>query len=88
MNILSIIFRYHRLKNMPKAQLKNEVPRVHIFAGKSAPGYYIAKLVIKLINSVGDVVNKDPDTRDYLKASSFSDSSSTRPQWTDLCWSE
>ncbi|TPX45161.1 glycogen phosphorylase [Synchytrium endobioticum] len=67
MNILSIIFRYHRLKAMPKAELQNEVSRVYIFAGKSAPGYYIAKLVIKLINSVGDVVNKDPETRDYLK---------------------
>ncbi|TPX34591.1 glycogen phosphorylase [Synchytrium microbalum] len=67
MNILSIIFRYQRLKAMTKSEIKNEVPRVHIFAGKSAPGYYIAKLVIKLINSVGDVVNKDTDTRDYLK---------------------
>lgn len=38
-----------------------------IFSGKSAPGYYIAKLVIKLINSVADVLNKDPRTQQYLK---------------------
>ena len=38
-----------------------------IFSGKSAPGYYIAKLVIKLINSVAEVVNKDTSVNDYLK---------------------
>jgi starch phosphorylase len=42
-------------------------PRVVIFAGKAAPGYYIAKLIIKLINSVADVVNKDRETNEYLK---------------------
>ena len=38
-----------------------------IFAGKSAPGYYIAKLMIKLINNVAAVINKDPVTSEYLK---------------------
>lgn len=38
-----------------------------IFAGKAAPGYYVAKLIIKLITSVAKVVNSDPVTSDYLK---------------------
>ena len=44
-----------------------EVPRTCIFAGKAAPGYYVAKLIIKLINSVADVVNRDRETNEYLK---------------------
>ncbi len=46
---------------------REAVPRVVIFAGKSAPAYHIAKMVIKLINSVADVVNEDEDTNEYLK---------------------
>ncbi|KAI3639319.1 hypothetical protein MIR68_002849 [Amoeboaphelidium protococcarum] len=67
MNILSVIHRYYQLKAMTEEQRKTAVPRVVIFAGKAAPGYYIAKLVIKLINSVGDVVNNDPQTSKWLK---------------------
>lgn len=46
---------------------KNYIKSLVIFAGKSAPGYYIAKLIIKLINNVAEVVNNDADTSDYLK---------------------
>lgn len=67
MNILSVIHRYNRLKSMSPADRRNEVPRVVIFGGKAAPGYYVAKLVIKLINSVSSVINADKDIGNLLK---------------------
>lgn len=67
MNILQVIYRYLSLKSMSQEQLANVVPRVVIFGGKAAPGYYIAKLVIKLINNVASVVNSDPQTSQFLK---------------------
>ncbi|MBX9691188.1 MAG: glycogen/starch/alpha-glucan family phosphorylase, partial [Cyanobacteria bacterium] len=65
LNVLHIISLYNYLKNhevSPDFQ-----PRTFIFGGKAAPGYFIAKLIIKLITSVGDIVNNDPDVRDLLK---------------------
>lgn len=67
MNILQVIYRYLNLKSMNQGQLENCVSRVVIFGGKAAPGYYIAKLVIKLIHNVAEVVNNDPQTSKYLK---------------------
>lgn len=64
LNVLHIISRYLRLKHDPESSC---VPRTFIFSGKAAPGYLMAKLIIKLINSVADVVNHDPDVRDRLK---------------------
>ena len=64
LNVLNIITRYLRIKQNPNIDL---APRTFIFGGKAAPGYHIAKLMIKLINSVGDVVNSDPDVKDKLK---------------------
>ncbi|KAJ3197162.1 Non-essential glycogen phosphorylase [Irineochytrium annulatum] len=67
MNILGVIHRYRTLKMMTKTELESQVPKVVIFSGKSAPGYYIAKLIIKLINNVADVINNDEETSEYLK---------------------
>ncbi|KAI7829636.1 glycosyl transferase [Gamsiella multidivaricata] len=67
MNILYVIHRYRAIKSMSAAQKAGVQPRVVIFGGKAAPGYYIAKLVIKLINSVAAVVNQDPAVGDLLK---------------------
>ncbi len=64
LNVLHVITLYHRMKANPKGKF---VPRTVLFAGKAAPGYHMAKLIIKLINSVGDVVNNDPDIRGLLK---------------------
>ncbi len=64
LNILGTIARYRRIKEDPRGKY---VPRTVIFAGKAAPGYYLAKLMIKLINNIGDVVNKDPEVADRLK---------------------
>lgn len=67
MNILSVIYRYQSLKKMAAEDVAQQVPRVVIFGGKAAPGYYIAKLVIKLINSASEVINNDPDIQGMLK---------------------
>ena len=64
LNVLNIITLYLRIKQNPTIDI---VPRTFIFGGKAAPGYYTAKLMIKLINSVGDVVNSDPDVKDQAQ---------------------
>jgi glycogen phosphorylase len=64
LKVLHIITQYQRLKKNPALDI---VPRTFIFGGKAAPGYFMAKLIIKLINSVGEVVNADPDVRGRLR---------------------
>jgi starch phosphorylase len=64
LKVLHIVSLYHRIKSNPSLEIQ---PRTFIFAGKAAPGYHLAKLMIKLITSVGDVINRDPDVRDRLK---------------------
>jgi glycogen phosphorylase len=48
-------------------------PRVYIIAGKAAPGYWVAKMIIKLINSLGDVINNDTRTRGLIKVAFLPD---------------
>ncbi|MBD2432595.1 MULTISPECIES: glycogen/starch/alpha-glucan phosphorylase [Fischerella] len=64
LNVLHIITLYNRIKHNPELEI---TPRTFIFGGKAAPGYYMAKLIIKLINSVAEVVNADPCVRDRMK---------------------
>jgi glycogen phosphorylase len=64
LKVLHIVSLYHGLKSNPGLPV---VPRTFIFGGKAAPGYHLAKLMIKLITSVGDVINRDPDMRGRLK---------------------
>ena len=62
--VLHIITLYNWIKKNPNLEIQ---PRTFIFGGKAAPGYFMAKLIIKLINAVGMVVNRDPDVRGRLK---------------------
>jgi starch phosphorylase len=64
LNVLHVIHLYDRIK---RGETANWTPRCVLFGGKAAPGYFMAKRVIKLINNVADVVNRDPDVGDMLK---------------------
>ncbi len=64
LNILHVITLYNRLKN---GQAEAFVPRTVLLAGKAAPGYFLAKLIIHLANCVGKVINSDPSTAERLQ---------------------
>jgi glycogen phosphorylase len=64
LNVLHIIAMYLQIKQNPKSDI---VPRTFIFAGKAAPAYNMAKLIIKLINNLAKVINNDPDINDKIK---------------------
>ena len=64
LNILHVVALYHRLKSDAHFDIE---PRTFIFGGKAAPGYRLAKLIIKLVTAVGDVVNRDPQVQGRLK---------------------
>jgi glycogen phosphorylase len=63
LNVLHIIILYNRLRRQPK---QDTPPRTFFFAGKAAPAYYLAKLIIKLINNVAGTIDGDPATRGRL----------------------
>ncbi|MBK1723555.1 glycogen/starch/alpha-glucan phosphorylase [Thiocystis violacea] len=64
LNLLHIVRCYQRLKQGGR---QDPVPRAFIFGGKAAPGYFLAKLMIKLINSVAEVVNADPEVNGFMR---------------------
>ncbi len=64
MNILHVIHLYNRIR---RGDTKNWTNRCILIGGKAAPGYFIAKRIIKLVNSVAEVVNNDPEIGDRLK---------------------
>jgi len=70
LNVLHIIKLYQQLKRDPQMDI---TPRTFIFGGKAAPGYRLAKLIIKLINSVAEVVNADRDVANRLKVAFIPD---------------
>jgi len=70
LNVLHIITLYNRLRNDTRVEVP---PRCCIFGGKAAPGYQMAKLIIRLINGVAEVVNNDPAVGGRLKVVFFPD---------------
>ena len=64
LNALHLIHLYHRIIH---GEVEGLAPRTAVFAGKAAPSYWRAKLIIKLITSIGEVVNRDPRVKDRLK---------------------
>jgi starch phosphorylase len=70
LNVLHLVTLYNRLTRDAGAAA---VPRTVIFGGKAAPGYWMAKLIIKLINAVAEVINRDPKVGDRLKVVFFPD---------------
>ncbi|CDO87666.1 glycogen/starch/alpha-glucan phosphorylase [Mycobacterium triplex] len=64
LNVLHIIALYYRLKQNPELSIP---PRAFIFGGKAAPGYFLAKRIIKLINAVAETINNDPEVNKFLK---------------------
>ncbi len=70
LNVLHIVALYERLRRDPGLHM---APRTFIFGGKAAPGYHMAKLMIRLITAVADIVNRDPAVHDRLKVVFFPD---------------
>ena len=68
LNLLHVVTLYRRLKENPQWDVP---PRTFIFGGKAAPGYFMAKLIVKLVNSAAETINNDPAVRDRLKVVFF-----------------
>jgi starch phosphorylase len=70
LNVLHVITLFNRLR---RAGARDVVPRTVLFAGKAAPGYYMAKLIVKLINAVAETIDRDSQARGRLKVVFFPD---------------
>ncbi|MBI1285040.1 MAG: glycogen/starch/alpha-glucan family phosphorylase [Thiobacillus sp.] len=77
LNVLHIISLYSRLKDSPNLDI---APRTFLFGGKAAPGYQMAKLIIKLIHSVAEVVSRDPQANHKMKVVFLPDFNVTNAQ--------
>jgi starch phosphorylase len=77
LNVLHILTLYNRLRRNPAIEM---TPRVFVFAGKAAPGYFMAKLMIKLINCVADLVNRDSQVNGRLRVAFLPDFNVTNSQ--------
>ncbi len=78
LNLLHVITLYNRLRKDP---FLNIVPRTFVFGGKAAPGYYMAKLIIKLVNAVADKMNKDLDVAGKVKLVFYPDYNVKKSEW-------
>jgi starch phosphorylase len=78
LNVLHIVTLYNLLKQEPALDI---VPRTFVFGGKAAPGYFMARLIIKLINSVARVINADPDVNERLRIVFVPDYNVKTSQW-------
>jgi starch phosphorylase len=77
LNVLYIITQYCRMKRDPKYK---PLPCAFLFGGKAAPGYFMAKRIIKLINAVGEVINADIDVNDRMRVAFIPDFNVQRAQ--------
>ncbi|WP_445165373.1 glycogen/starch/alpha-glucan phosphorylase [Mycolicibacterium sp. Dal123E01] len=64
LSALHIVRQYHRIKQNPGIDI---APRAYVFGGKAAPGYFMAKRIIKLINAIGETINNDPEVNRLMK---------------------
>ncbi len=78
LNVLHVITLYHRIKQNPGIDV---TPRTVIFGGKAAPGYFMARLIIKLINSLSEVINNDSDVKGRLKVVFLPNYNVKNAQW-------
>lgn len=67
LNILGVIYRYKKLKEMSSEQRKATIPRTFMIGGKAFATYTNAKRIVRLVKDVGEVVNNDPEVHEYLK---------------------
>ncbi|MGM0444049.1 MAG: glycogen/starch/alpha-glucan phosphorylase, partial [Fibrobacterota bacterium] len=65
--LMKVLHTIHLYLQIKEGNTEDFLPRTVLIAGKAAPGYYMAKQIIKLINNVGEVINEDPDTKGLLR---------------------